>query len=586
MPKTSSITTQTIQLYWQQVRKHRISFFVMLICIPVGSLLIDTGLPYMLSQAIGALAKNSIDSVYPFLYIAAGIGLLGALLNYAGFQTMAWHESKTISNLREQTFVSLINKDNRFFVNQKIGAMTSRYIDFVRSEVTLQDLLIIRTLGFVLSVGSGIAILAMQSLLVAGIVMVLLIILVVQIRWSAKKRAPWRHERKELVAEIHGKVADSLTNYSVVKAFASENDEVKDLRKQTKRFEHIYLKDIGFVVTEGSLRVAVMVVMQIIAIVITIQLVVSGTVPLATAIFMLAYMQRVGSQIFALGEIINGYDQALLDAFPMTEMLNEGIRVADRPGVKGLNATSPSIDFDAVSYRYDDANEDVINSISLQIPANQKVGLVGHSGSGKTTITHLLLRFADVTGGAIKINGQDIRDITQSSLRRSISYVPQEPLLFHRTIRDNIAYGKPGATDAEVTEAARKAHAHEFIAKLPQGYDTLVGERGIKLSGGQRQRVAIARAILKDAPILILDEATSALDSESERLIQQALNELMKNRTAIVIAHRLSTVQQMDRIVVLEEGDVIEDGTHAELVELGGIYAQLWTHQSGGFIEE
>lgn len=581
-----NVNRQTLRLYWEQVKKHRTSFIVMLVFIPVGSLLIDTALPYMLSQAIGALTEHKLASVYPFLWIAAGLGLLGASFNLIGFRSMVYHESKTLANLREQTFIRLIKKDNYFFVNQKIGAMTSRYIDYVRSEVTLQDLFIIRTLGFILSIGSGVIILLTQSWLVAVIVFALLAMLAFQIRWSAKKRAPWRHERKTLVAEIHGKVADALTNNAIVKAFAGEDREIKDLQKQTRRFERIYRKDIGFTATEGSIRVALMVIVQIIAIVVSVQLVGTGSISLATAVFMLAYLQRIGSQLFALGDIINGYDQALLDAAPMTEMLSQDVRVNDAEKAAKLTVTNPVIEFDDVSYRYDDAGEDVLRAIQLTIPAGQKVGLVGPSGAGKTTITHLLLRFADVTGGAIRINNADIRDVTQKSLRSAVAYVPQEPMLFHRTLRENIAYGKPDATDDEIREAAVQANALDFINSLPHGFDTLVGERGVKLSGGQRQRIAIARALLKNAPILVLDEATSALDSESEKLIQDALGKLMEGRTSIVVAHRLSTIATLDRIIVLDKGRIAEDGAHAELLKQKGIYAKLWAHQSGGFIEE
>ena len=243
---------------------------------------------------------------------------------------------------------------------------------------------------------------------------------------------------------------------------------------------------------------------------------------------------------------------------------------------------------DKVTFTHDEGQGDTLfHDFSLNIKPGEKIGLVGASGSGKTTLTKLLLRFADIDSGKITIDGQDISEVTQASLRAKIAYVPQEPLLFHRSVRENIAYGRPDATDAEIEEAAKKAGAYDFIVGLKDGFDTMVGERGIKLSGGQRQRVAIARAILKDAPILVLDEATSALDSESEALIQKSLETLMENRTSIVIAHRLSTIAKLDRIIVLKNGKIVEDGSHDELInKKRGVYAKLWARQSGGFIEE
>jgi ATP-binding cassette, subfamily B, bacterial len=245
-----------------------------------------------------------------------------------------------------------------------------------------------------------------------------------------------------------------------------------------------------------------------------------------------------------------------------------------------------AIMFNKVAFSHDGDNDPLFEDFSLTIKPGEKVGLVGHSGSGKTTFTRLLLRFSDIQGGEILIDGQNIAHVTQDDLRRAIAYVPQEPLLFHRSIKENIAYGQPEATIASIKAVAKLAHAGEFIDKLPDGYNTLVGERGVKLSGGQRQRVAIARAMLKNAPILLLDEATSALDSESEVLIQDALWKLMEGRTAIVIAHRLSTIQKMDRIVVLDDGKIVEQGSHKELLQAKGSYAKLWAHQSGGFIED
>jgi ATP-binding cassette subfamily B protein len=245
-----------------------------------------------------------------------------------------------------------------------------------------------------------------------------------------------------------------------------------------------------------------------------------------------------------------------------------------------------AVTFENVSFTHAGADDAIFENFELTIQPGEKIGLVEHSGSGKTTFTRLLLRFSDIDSGQILIDGQNIAHITQDDLHRHIAYVPQEPLLFHRSIAENIAYGKAEADQAEIEKVAKLAHAAEFIETLPKGYETLVGERGVKLSGGQRQRVAIARAMIKDAPILVLDEATSALDSESEKLIQSALWKLMEGRTAVVIAHRLSTIQKMDRIVVLDNGKIVEQGSHKNLLQKNGTYAALWAHQSGGFIDE
>ncbi|MEI7918180.1 MAG: ABC transporter ATP-binding protein [Candidatus Saccharibacteria bacterium] len=578
---------KTFNLYWRHIKNHKRTFFVMLFAIPVGAAVIDSILPYVLAQAIGELSgQNNDGNLTSILWLAAGVGLIGAILNYVGFRTLVMHESNMVQDLRESTFVSLMHKDYNFFANNKIGSMTSRYIDFVRSYVTIQDLFIIRTLGFVLTVGSGTIILANQSPTVAEIFVILIAILVFEIRWSTKKRAPWRHERKNLISEIHGDVADTLTNSLVVKSYASEGREIAKLQKKTRRFTVIFRKDIGFIMTEGSTRVLLMIITQIVAIIISAGLIKSGQMNIATAVFVLAYMQRIGSQLFVLGDIINGYDQAFLDAQPMTEMLLSQNSVDNIPHSKNLVLKSPSITLHDVTFRYPSTNIDVLSKVSLTIPAGQKVGLVGPSGAGKSTLVNLLLRFSDTTDGSILIDGQDIKNITQSSLRNNIAYVPQEPMLFHRSIKENIIYGKPNASEKQIISAAKRSNALDFINQLPQSFDTMVGERGIKLSGGQRQRVAIARAILKDSPILILDEATSALDSESEKLIQESLENLMKNRTSIVIAHRLSTIAKLDRIIVLENGKIIEDGTHQNLLAQKGTYAKLWAHQSGGFIEE
>jgi len=301
---------------------------------------------------------------------------------------------------------------------------------------------------------------------------------------------------------------------------------------------------------------------------------------------MFSYTYSLTMQFNRINMTFQSINRGFGDAHDMTLVLDEPKLVADNPNAQALQVTSGAINCNNLTFWYADANEEskVFRDFSLHIPAGQRLGLVGRSGSGKTTLTTLLLRLSNLQEGSILIDGQDISQVTQVSLRQQIAYVPQEPMLFHRTVRENIAYGSPNATDEEIREAAIKANALEFIEKLPKGFETITGERGVKLSGGQRQRVAIARAILADCPILVLDEATAALDSESERLIQEALRNLMQGRTAIVIAHRLSTIASLDRIIVLSDGRIVEDGTHVELVQAGGEYAYLWSRQTGAFL--
>jgi ATP-binding cassette subfamily B protein len=311
-------------------------------------------------------------------------------------------------------------------------------------------------------------------------------------------------------------------------------------------------------------------------------------ITIATYLLFQVYILRVIDSLTKMVMTVRFVEGALGDAAEMADLFDRQPAIQDPVKPQPLTLSKGEVQFDHISFHYSEqqGKRQLFKDFDLRIHAGEKIGLVGPSGGGKTTITKLLLRFMDVSHGAIRLDGQDITTITQDDLHQVIGYVPQEPLLFHRSLRENISYGNKDATDEQIIAAAKKAHAHDFIQSLHHGYDTLVGERGIKLSGGQRQRVAIARAMLKNAPILVLDEATSALDSESEKYIQAALWELMENKTTLVIAHRLSTIQHLDRIVVLDEGSIVEQGSHKELLAKHGLYARLWQHQSGGFIDD
>jgi ATP-binding cassette subfamily B protein len=383
-----------------------------------------------------------------------------------------------------------------------------------------------------------------------------------------------------------GVLADMVTNVSTVKAFGREEYEYKKAQETINTW-----RDASFQLKWGVLG-ATSAFSSMYALGATVAFIFAvlgaqyGIASVGTVYLIFIYALNINRQLWELNNITRTYNRVIGDAHEMTQILMKDYALIDHTSDE-LKTSSGKVVFDSVTFTHDDGKgEQVFSDFDLTIPAGQRVGLVGHSGSGKTTLTRILLRFSDIDKGMISIDNQDISRVTQKSLHEAIAYVAQEPMLFHRSLYENISYGKPDATKEQIIDAAKKAHAYEFIKNLPKGFETLVGERGVKLSGGQRQRIAIARAILKDAPILVLDEATSALDSESERLIQASLDVLMKDRTSIVIAHRLSTIAKLDRIVVLQDGTIVEDGTHSELLKKNGTYATLWKHQSGGFIED
>lgn len=576
----------TISLYWQQTRKFQVTFIISLISIPLGAVLLDTLTPYFLSQAVGTLGNGGAGTLSTFLTASIMAAAAGVILNVIGYQTAIRHDARVRIALMHDSLQRLLAKDQGFFANERIGALTGKFIDFVGGCSDLKDLITVRITIFVINVLLGVALIAQQSILLALLVLGFIVALLIQVRISRHLRMNLRNQRKKLIAEVNGLTADIIANYSTVKTFSAEDHELRTMDTLSEQYRKVHVKDFTWMSIEAPMRILLMQGIQIFSVFLVAGLLAAHKIELGIAVFIIAYLQRLAAQLFTLGEILFGYDKLMLQAAPMTEILLEPPVITDTSN-KQLAATGGRVEFTNVTYAYkDDKQARVLDGFNLVIPAGQKIGLVGQSGAGKTTLTRLLLRFDDLDSGTVMIDGQDIASVTQHSLRMNISYVPQEPMLFHRSLRDNIAYGNPAASDEQIMRAIIQANAHEFINKLPRGLDTIVGERGIKLSGGQRQRVAIARALLKDAPILILDEATSALDSESEAMIQQSLNTLMTGRTSIVVAHRLSTLRHMDRIIVMSDGKVTEDGTHAELLAQSGIYAKLWHRQSGGFIEE
>lgn len=582
-------TRQTWKIYLEEMRadKRRVAFIFFML--PIAQFMRIVFAPLMISYILQALLTNPHDFATPLrLIIILAIGsVISIFTNNRGFTVFFNHEERVTTRLTERAMSKLMSQSYEFFANHKVGALGGDVTGFSKSYQATMDALWLQASGIVINYVASLIIIAFMSPLLLVPLAVLTAGIVLLSMRSLNVRSPYRNKRKLLQSQLNGLIADILGNHILTKVFAREQAEINAAVASRREIQRIAKTEIDIIERESIFRQLLLFTFQTIALLGGIWLYANNGITIAALVFIVTYLGRVTDSMYSITTIIRMIEQALLDAAPITKILSQPLEVTDVENARELTASKGEIMFNNVSFNYDgSAGDTVFQNLNLVIPPKQRIGLAGHSGGGKTTLTKLLLRFSDIQCGTITIDGQDISKVTQKSLRAAISYVPQEPFLFHRSLRENIAYGLESATEEQIIDAAEKAHAMEFITKLPEGLDTIVGERGVKLSGGQRQRIAIARAIIKDAPILVLDEATSALDSESERLIQKSIAELIKNKTAIVIAHRLSTIAKLDRIIVIDEGTITEDGTHAELVNSGGIYAKLWKHQSDGFIEE
>ncbi|MBC7459202.1 ABC transporter ATP-binding protein [Candidatus Saccharibacteria bacterium] len=495
-------------------------------------------------------------------------------------------ESRMQAHVALVVMKNLTDKSMTYHSNKMSGGIVSDNNKLNSSIERFWDTLIFTAVPIattLLSVCIALSFLFWQYAVALAILSTIVIIVIIKAQSSI---APISRAVAEKSSANTGFFADVISNISAVKAFAGERAELKEYKKKVAEWRQANLKEMKSVlIITGSFGV-LMVVMNFAAFTAAILATQYQLASIGVVYLVISYTLNVVAQLWSVGNTTRSYIRIMGDAGPMIATLDEPSTLTDNKKPKAFNVSAGAIQFDTITFTHDENNEALFHDFNLDIKAGQKVGLVGPSGSGKTSLTKLLLRFSDVESGQVLIDGQAINAVRQSDLHSAIAYVPQEPILFHRSLRDNIAYGKTTATDDEVINAAKLSHSYEFIKKLPNGFETMVGERGVKLSGGQRQRIAIARAILKDAPIIVLDEATSALDSESEKLIQDSLTTLMAGRTSIVIAHRLSTIAKLDRIIVLDQGRITEDDTHVQLIKKNGTYARLWAHQSGGFIEE
>lgn len=580
-----------LRAYLREILKLKTVSFPALLTVGIGNVFVLYIPPLIVANMIRHFDNdipNDWHSIMPYILLLGGSWALGELIFRLAFIFLNQVDSKGMKSLYNDAVNQLLRKDMTFFNDNFAGSLTKKVNGYSRRFEPFMDTLVFEVFGNLLPlIFASVILWIIEPLLVLTLIGFIGLALICMLP-LIKRRQRLTADREDKANVVSGHVSDILTNISMVQAFGREKEEQKRHEDLVSSYITAAKKSWDYHVFKIDMVAAPFyVITNVIGLALAIILS-DSTETMATLFVVFSYFGQALRILFEFNRTYRNIENSVSEAAQFSELLFDVPKINETPGAKPLKIKTGKIEFKNVDFAYQDSkdNELLLSNFNLRVQPGEKVALVGHSGGGKTTITKLILRYNDVSGGQLLIDDQPIDLVTLRSLRHSIAYVPQEPMMFHRSVADNIRYGNLEASNNKVIIAAKHAHALEFIENLPDGLDTLVGERGVKLSGGQRQRIAIARAILKDAPILILDEATSALDSESEALIQDALWKLMQGRTTIVVAHRLSTIQKMDRIIVLSSGHIAEQGTHKELIKDNGQYAKLWAHQSGGFIDD
>lgn len=584
-----ALVRAVMNVFWQHTKKYPYAVLLIITSVVIAQTMIVI-VPWYFKMFLDTVTKQSSPSaeILPellsiFTVIAVLTLVRAVMYRIRGFANL-YFQANVMNDLLATAFDNLLGHSYRFFTNNFTGSLVRRVNRLSRAFEEIADQIVVNLLPLIVIITGILIILFQRNTLLGSVLFAWIVFFLVLYYSIALWKLKYDRRRAEKDSETTGVLSDALTNVVTVKLFSNYDHERSLFRNVTNELKRLRILGWGISEITDGVQAFLMVSIELGLIYLWIQLWQKGAVTVGDFILIQSFVIVLFERLWDFGRLIRRTYEAFAEAGEMVEILNLPHEVHDAPNASELSVPEGKIEFHDVTFGFHDSRN-VLTHFNLTIKPGEKIALVGPSGAGKSTVVTLLLRFHNLENGAIFIDGQNIAKATQASLRRNIALVPQDPVLFHRTLRENIRYGRLGATDEEVVEAAKKAHCFEFISKLPQGFDTFVGERGIKLSGGERQRVAIARAIVANTPVLILDEATSSLDSEVEALIQDALRNLMHKKTAIVIAHRLSTIMQMDRIIVIDNGHIAEMGTHTELIENDGIYKRLWSLQAERFIE-